>query len=198
MSSTSSSSSTASSPMLVVPPPPQFGSMDELKNLYRQSWNVIQEEKMIKMLEFGQAKLSEKQEKELKLQKLTRVLKDKEGNLEAIDRLLTSPQLTSKEVQDWKDQNQHILEDVVKHKPEAEPPQKSQSRPNSQSGPVPKPRTSIHRNSQGPIEEMTQRLSITKRPISTDLDRIENDAGINLPLPEIDDDEDDSYSSTSL
>ncbi|CAH1228616.1 CNKSR3 [Branchiostoma lanceolatum] len=198
MSSTSSSSSTASSPMLVVPPPPQFGSTDELKNLYRQSWNVIQEEKMIKMLEFGQAKLSEKQEKELKLQKLTRVLKDKEGNLEAIDRLLTSPQLTSKEVQDWKDQNQHILEDVVKHKPEAEPPQKSQSRPSSQSGPVPKPRTSIHRNSQGPIEEMTQRLSITKRPISTDLDRIENDAGINLPLPEIDDDEDDSYSSTSL
>ncbi|XP_078699461.1 uncharacterized protein LOC144926491 isoform X5 [Branchiostoma floridae x Branchiostoma belcheri] len=200
ISSTSSSSSTASSPMLVVPPPPQFGSesTDELKNLYRQSWSVLQEEKMIKMLEFRQEKLTEKQEKELKLQKLTRVLKDKEGNLEAIDRLLSSPQLTSKDVQDWKDQNQHILEDVEKHKQESQNP--PTSRPNSQSGPVPKPRTSIHRNSQGPIEEMTQRLSITKRPLSTDLDRIdlENDVGIKPPLSEIDDDEDDSYSSTSL
>ncbi|XP_019617348.1 PREDICTED: uncharacterized protein LOC109464722 isoform X1 [Branchiostoma belcheri] len=200
ISSTSSSSSTASSPMLVVPPPPQFGSesTDELKNLYRQSWSVLQEEKMIKMLEFRQEKLTEKQEKELKLQKLTRVLKDKEGNLEAIDRLLSSPQLTSKDVQDWKDQNQHILEDVEKHKQESQHP--PTSRPNSQSGPVPKPRTSIHRNSQGPIEEMTQRLSITKRPLSTDLDRIdlENDVGIKPPLSEIDDDEDDSYSSTSL
>ncbi|XP_078618629.1 uncharacterized protein LOC144886089 isoform X10 [Branchiostoma floridae x Branchiostoma japonicum] len=201
ISSTSSSSSTASSPMLLLPPPPQFGSTDELKNLYRQSWNVLQEEKMMKMLELGQGNLSEKQEKKLKLQKLTRVLKDKEGNLEAIDRLLKSPQLTSREVQDWKDQNQHILEDVEKHKDGADPPQRppsTSSRHNSQSGPVPKPRTSIHRNSQGPIEEMTQRLSITKRPLSTDLDRIESDAGIKPPLPEIDDDEDDSYSSTSL